>query len=161
MSEQREGMERMQARYNGDEPLLLCPAGFPVPPGTKDWVVEKGAKGDKGDKGAPGAGMPVRQRRAIIYLFILPVLIAAIALGGLFHYAHELSRQQRALVQVETSNNRERCASIGEIVSIPIPVPTAGNPSRSWEAAYEQIERHRGAQLGCKMPAPRYAQAGN
>ena len=76
----------------------FCPAGFPVPPGTEDWVLiagpkgvkgERGAKGDKGDRG--DKGMPPAQRRAIVYLFVVAVLIAAIAPGGLAYYAHRLS----------------------------------------------------------------------
>jgi hypothetical protein len=135
---QQAGMERMQARYKGKEPPLLCPAGFPVAPGTKEWVVEKGEQGAKGDKGERGErGMPAGQRRAIIYLFVVPILIAAAALFGLIHYARQLSREQ--------------------LVVIPIPEPTAGNPSREWEARYEQIERQRGDQLGCRLPRAQFA----
>ncbi len=158
---QREGMERMQARYDGGGKTLLCPAGFPVPEGTKEWELIPGPKGDRGPKGDKGdRGMPPGQRRAIVYLFVLPVLIAAIALGGLAYYAHRLSVEQQEIIRVATLNNRVRCASIAEIVSIPIPVPTAGNPSREWDAKYEEAERARGLQLGCRLPPPRYAQSG-
>jgi hypothetical protein len=155
---QQAGMERMQARYKGKEPPLLCPAGFPVAPGTKEWVVEKGEQGAKGDKGERGErGMPAGQRRAIIYLFVVPILIAAAALFGLIHYARQLSREQREIIQVANTNSRQRCGSIAQIVVIPIPEPTAGNPSREWEARYEQIERQRGVQLGCRLPRAQFA----
>ena len=133
--------------------------------GTSEWVVAKGDKGEQGDRGAPGPGLPVRQRRAIIYLFILPALIAAVALGGILHYASILTaeqqtvaRQSREIAGVESTDARQRCGSIAEIVAIPIPVPTAGNPSRQAWARFEQVQRARGTELGCKMPAARYVQ---
>ena len=123
-------------------------------------------KGEKGDRGAPGPGMPPRQRRAIVYLFVLNILIAAVALGGLYHYARKLSgdqdvisRQQREIVQVERTDARQRCSSIAAAVAIPIAVPLAGNPSRQEWAAFEQVQRDRGKQLHCAMPAPSYVTA--
>jgi hypothetical protein len=131
----------------------------------------KGAKGDKGDQGKQGEkGMPQGQRRAIVYFYVVSLVIAAIALGGLVHYGGKLSgeqhtvaraqqeivRNQREIAAEQVANARERCGSIAQTVGIPIPVPLAGNPSRQAWAAFEGIERARGKQLGCPMPAPRY-----
>lgn len=120
---------------------------------TRNSLV-RGAKGDRGER-----GMPAGQRRAIVYLFVVPVLIAAVALFGLIHYARVISREQREIIQVRTANDRERCTSLTQIVTIPIPVPTQGNPSREAWARFEQVERQRGTQLHCPMGAPRYAKS--
>jgi hypothetical protein len=106
----------------------------------------KGVKGDKGAKGDRGErGMPAGQRRAIVYLFVLPVVFIAV---GFFW-----------LARIQYDNDHERCGSITQIVAIPIPVPTQGNPSREAWARFEQVERQRGTQLHCPMGAPRYAKS--
>ena len=103
---------------------------------------ERGATGERGPQGAPGK-IPAPIRAAFAYLFVLMFVLIGLSFAGIWYYVHE--------------NNQQRCGGIAEQVAIPIPVPTAGNPSREWEAKFSKIERHRGAQLGCDMPPPRYA----
>ena len=115
----------------------------------RDWVVEKGDRGEQGVQGERGergekgvSRLPSRQAWAIVYMFALNMAILGV---GLFWLAH-----------IQSENNRVRCTALAQIVAIPVPVPTAGNPSREWVADYTRIERQRGAALGCPMPAPRY-----
>lgn len=163
--------------------VTLCPAGLPIDPETKVCLTGdkgetgktgetgvKGETGDKGDRGKPGPALPVKMRRAIIFLFVLPLLISVVALAGLFHYAGKLSgeqeavqrqqaaisRTQREITAATVTGNAERCASLAQIAAIPIPVPTPGNPSRIAWARFETVERHRGSELGCKMPKAVY-----
>ena len=107
-----------------------------------------------------------QMKRSVIFVVVEILEIAAVALGGLYHYARKLSgdqdvisRQQREIVQVERTDARQRCSSIAAAVAIPIAVPLAGNPSRQEWAAFEQVQRDRGKQLHCTMPAPSYVTA--
>ena len=122
----------------------------------------RGEKGDKGD-----AGLSAQVRRAIVFLFVLAVMLAAIGLiavvreqGTLAAQQKALAVQQKELTRQARAGDRQRCASIALIVDIPIPVPLAGNPSRQAWAAFEGVERMRGRELGCALPPPRYAPAG-
>jgi hypothetical protein len=99
-----------------------------------------GPAGPKGDTGAP---LSPRKSRAIAWMFLFALVVSGI---NLWWTSHEVR-----------ANGQQRCMSIAEIVHIPIPVPTAGNPSRQAWAEYEAVQRRRGRQLGCDMPPPRYA----
>jgi hypothetical protein len=121
----------------------------PIGPVEARWTgapVQQGQRGRQGEKGERGErGLPRAQRRAVIYLFLLNVLFVAACFAGLVHYVR--------------SSEQERCASLAQIITIPIPVPVTGNPSRQAWASFEAVERRRGHQLGCALPPPRYVQA--
>jgi len=141
-------MERMQARYSGPE-SLLCPAGFPVPPGTKEWGVAKGPKGDKGTKGDRGdrgeQGLSHRVRYGIVVLFIVAVAIAA---TGLFVGVRGIQLADAAAAKV--SHHNALCNAIGQLGSLPPPPgPAASNPSRSFEQREHSILVRLHQQLGC------------
>lgn len=135
---------------------FLCPAGFPVPAGTTEWVLEKGDKGDTGEKGDDGT-LSVRQRRSVTFLFVLPVLIAVVSLFGLIHYAHELSNEQKALVQVQIQSHRtgqlvERklCATLNQLASLrPPPGNPATNPSRAYDQQLHFTLSQLHSDVGC------------
>lgn len=93
--------------------------------------------GDRLPGRARGALVTARERRAVIFLFVLSVLLGVF---NLFWTAHEVS-----------ANNGDRCATIVQLASIPIPRPVAGNPSRVFAAHLEAIYRDRARQIGC-MP---------
>jgi hypothetical protein len=97
---------------------------------------EAGQQGERGEQGKVGARLPAGQARALIYLFILNILFVAACFAGLVHYVH--------------ATDQERCTTLEQIVSIPVPHPVVGNPSREWESRFETIERERGRQLGCR-----------
>ena len=101
-----------------------------------------GPRGPKGERGAKGEPLSPALRRALAYLFVLVFLLIGLAYWGLY-------RQQQG-------DEQQRCGSIAQAVGIPVPVPTAGNPSREWVAKFSAIERQRGKQLGCDMPPPRF-----
>jgi hypothetical protein len=116
-----------------------------------------GPKGDKGDTGQRGEqGLPRRQRRAIVWLFVVPAIFLGVGFLFLARTEHRLTATERQIAQEARSNAKERCASIAQTVGIPVPVPTAGNPSREWVAKFSLIERHRGEQAGCRLPPPRF-----
>lgn len=99
-----------------------------------------GPRGEKGDQGE--AGVPRRTRRSIVILFAVAALVAIAGLA-------------RAGID-QSAAARIRCESLAQIVAIPVPVPVTDNPSREWVYRYVMIQRRRGEQLGCKLPAPRY-----
>ena len=160
---QQAGMERMQARYKGKEPPLLCPAGFPVAPGTKEWVVEKGEQGAKGDKGERGErGMPAGQRRAIVYLFVLNFVLFVVLGLGLLHYVHTSEADQRAQTAEQQAVQRRAgalvekalCADVGTMAAIrPPPGAAAANPSRAYEQAEHRAWSGLLGAIGCKGPS--------
>lgn len=103
---------------------------------TEDAGQLRGQKGDTGAQGKRGEpGMGRRPRRAVVYLFLLN---SALIVAGFLWLGHTV-----------TVNAQQRCGSILADARIPLPHPIAGNPSREWEAAFEAIEQHRAAQLGC------------
>jgi hypothetical protein len=137
VSDQRRNMERMEARFRGNGGQFLCPAGFPVPEDTKEWVVVKGDKGEKGDQGDQGErGLPRGQARAIVYLFIIAFLVAS---ASLLYITHVVSQ-----------NNVKWCTTITLLVSEkPPPGPAAANPSRAYEQRlYADLTKLR-HDLGC------------
>lgn len=105
----------------------------------------KGERGERGERGQPG-GLAAGKSRAIVFLFAFSLLFGV---ANLFWSAHLVSQ-----------GNSQRCSTIVAQVTIPVPTPTAGNPSREWEAKFSADERRRGRQLGCTMPPPRFAPAG-
>lgn len=124
-SPQRDAMERMQALPRG----------------------EKGAQGNQGNRGERGdPGLSGVQRKALAYLFLLNLLITAAAAWGGLHAIAAIHQQARVSVE-------QRCAALEQVIAIPVP-PVKGVPSRQWEAAFETIQRHLAAQLGCRqLPA--------
>ena len=94
---------------------------------------EQGETGKQGERGAAGLSKPVR--RALVFLFVLCVLMAG---SNILWTAY-----------VVRAGNQARCASILADAHIPLPEPVAGNPSREWEAAFEAIQEARARQLGC------------
>jgi hypothetical protein len=95
---------------------------------------EQGSRGEKGERGSAGLSRPVR--RAILFLFVLNLLFA---FANFAWTAYSVN-----------ANNQARCATILAQVSIPVPRPVAGNPSREFEAQTEAIERRRARELGCQ-----------
>lgn len=95
------------------------------------------ARGPKGDKGEPGdRGMSPAQRRAFTYLALVVLVYCALLGFGLFHYVR--------------ANAQSRCASVLAEATIPLPHPITGNPSRIWEAHFEQLQAKRARDLGCR-----------
>ena len=134
------------------ESQLLCPAGFPVPPGTEEWVVLKGPRGEagpKGDKGEPGPrGLTGRTARAIVALFLVGFLVAAANLLFTVHYVHV---QQAAQQQAGRVVERSICKTLDSLAALR---PPAGNPAANPSRAYDD-ELHAtldglGPDLGCR-----------
>jgi hypothetical protein len=80
--------------------------------------------------------LPAGQARAVIYLFLLNVVLFGLCFAGLIHYVK--------------AGNSDRCTTLQQVIAIPVPTPVAGNPSREWESTYEAIDRQRARQLGCR-----------
>jgi hypothetical protein len=97
---------------------------------------EAGQRGERGERGTASARLPAAQARAVVYLFLLDLLFVAACFAGLVYYVH--------------ATDQERCTTLEQIVSIPVPHPVVGNPSRQFDAHLEAIERERGRQLGCR-----------
>ena len=133
-------MVRRRHRNRTEHPLNR-PENERIGPVEARWRGERGAKGDKGERGLTG-GLSAKVQRALLFLFLLPSLIAVIAVYG--------------VIRQDQASSRVRCESLAQVVSIPVPVPVTDNPSREWVARYSQIQRQRGEQLGCRLPPPRF-----
>lgn len=159
MSDQREGMERMEARYRGPaDGAFVCPAGFPVPEGITEWVVGKGdtgAKGDKGDRGEKGTcGLPPGQARAVVYLFVLGVVLFVVLGVALFHYVHAYQGAQ-AQEQAQAHRQgqlieRKLCQTFDQLASNKAPAGNPlTNPSRAFDQRQHAILAQVAPDLGC------------
>jgi hypothetical protein len=95
-------------------------------------------------------------RQALFWLFIATFTLIGLGFYGLYRVQKANEEQ---VARVALVNSRQRCSAIAEAAAIPVPVPTAGNPSRVWVARFSLIERHRGEQLGCVMPPPSFVSA--
>ena len=92
----------------------------------------QGSQGEQGERGERGlAGLSVPVRRALVFLFVLNVGLAA---SNLLWTAHEVQ-----------AGNRSRCSTVVADATIPLPP----GPAREWEAAFEAIARQRAQQLHC------------
>lgn len=117
---------------------------------------EKGDKGDRGEEGKPSTRLPVKQARAVVYLFFFSVLVSLTCLAGLVYYGHELSAQQQAVsreqqavartqrefLAAQQAGGKNTCGTIEQITAIPV-------KARTWGARFEVIERHRLRELEC------------
>jgi hypothetical protein len=91
----------------------------------------------------------VSDRRAQAVLVLFSLVLCLTVAGGVW-----LWHQQQAINRVQMIASANRCADLGKLASIPVPVPIAGNPSREFAAAEETIWRQRAHQLGCKIGSP-------
>lgn len=82
---------------------------------------------------APG---PVRARRAIVFLFVLSLGLAA---ANLLWTAHEVN-----------ASNRDRCAVLTQLATIRL----RPGPGRAYEAAQEAAYRNRAVAIGCPGMRP-------
>ena len=87
--------------------------GSPIGPIESRFMPHRGEKGDKGD-----AGLSAQVRRAIVFLFVLAVMLAAIGLiavvreqGTLAAQQKALAVQQKELTRQAQAGDRQRCAS--------------------------------------------------
>jgi uncharacterized protein HemX len=120
---------------------------------------EKGEQGAQGEQGRPSPRLPVSQARAIVYLFLLAVVLSATALFWINHQVRTTEAAQQRQAQAQQRSQRQAglliekaiCTDMGTMAQIPPPTGNAAsNPSR----AYEQDE-HRAwaglyAGLGCR-----------
>jgi hypothetical protein len=98
------------------------------------------ATGPKGERGEPGRGLPRAVARSVAYLFFLAALFS-VASYVILH--HEIVVAVQGQVQ-------QRCASVLAEAHIPLPHPITGNPSRIWEAKFEELQAQRARDLGCR-----------
>ena len=101
---------------------------------AEDERLPRGAKGDKGDQG--DAGMPPKVRRAVIFLFLLNLLLTVVLLFAVIHYVNSEQAAQQQAAQKEVG---ALCADLGTMARIP---PPAGDPKTNPARAYAQAE-HR------------------
>jgi hypothetical protein len=97
---------------------------------------QPGEKGERGEKGEPSSRLPIGQARAVVYLFLLNLVLFGLCFLGLIHYVH--------------AGDSDRCTSLQQVIAIPVPTPVAGNPSREFDSKFEAIERARARELGCR-----------
>ena len=94
--------------------------------------------------------------RSIAYLVVLTLVLASVSIWWNARATQTADRAiqtaDRAIQTAERAietNLQQRCSSITQDASIPLPHPIAGNPSREWEADFEAIARNRAGQLHC------------
>ena len=125
--------------------------------GEKGEQGEPGERGEQGEQGNEATRLPVSQGRAVVYMFILAVLLSLVCLAGLVYYGHRLSgqqqqvsqqqqavvRQQREFLASQQAGSKKTCDTIIQITGIPA-------ARGAWAARFEAIERNRLRELGCK-----------
>lgn len=136
-----------------DERLqLLCPAGFPVPNGTKEFVVQRGPKGDKGEKGETGQAGVSRLPRQLAYsLAVLFVLAVGLGVINLFWQAHETNVNRAAQQRSGQVVERKLCTTLSHLSALLPPGGSpAANPSRRYEQQLHATLAQLGPDIGCR-----------
>jgi glycerol uptake facilitator-like aquaporin len=94
---------------------------------AEDERLPRGPKGDKGD-----AGMPAEVRRAVIFLFVLNVLLTVILLFAVVHYVDSEQAQQQQQGRITVA---KLCQTLDGLASAQ---PPPGNPATNPSRAYDQ-----------------------
>ncbi|HMG62696.1 MAG TPA: hypothetical protein VK599_07090 [Streptosporangiaceae bacterium] len=116
----------------------------------------RGAKGDPGSQGERGERGPVRLApglsRALVFLFLLPTLIAIAVAAGLVVQARD---QQATQARQGRITEQKLCATFGQLAALrPPPGNPAANPSRAYLQAEHATLVRLGTDLGCKGARP-------
>jgi hypothetical protein len=107
-----------------------------------------GPRGQQGKQGERGErGLPRGQARAVVYLFVLAVLLAV---AGLFWINHQVHASQGAARQAGQAVEVKLCSTFGRLAALqPPPGNPAANPSRAYLQAEHATLVQLGADLGC------------
>lgn len=130
---------------------MLCPAGFPVPAGTREWELipgPKGAKGDQGERGEQGASrLP---RRLAYSLLVLFVIAAGFGVISLFWQVHETNANRAAQQRIGQVTERKLCTTLDALAALQPPAGSpASNPSRAYEQSLHATLAQLGPDIGC------------
>ena len=111
----------------------------------------RGPQGNQGNRGAPGQrgqrGLSLVQGRAVVFLFVLSVLLSA---SSWFWIAHEVNSTAAAQQQAGQLVERKLCATLGKLAVLkPPPGNPAANPSRAYEQELHATLDQLGPDLGC------------
>lgn len=128
-------------------------------PGEGMEALFQGQKGDKGETGEQGQGISVSARRAVIYLFVLTLLLAG---ANLLWTGHEVnaSRAAQALVQAQQQRQgevigRKLCLTLGKLAALTPPTRADVKkgapypPSFIYEDRLHVALSELGADIGC------------
>ena len=121
----------------------------------------RGPQGNQGNRGEQGkAGLSVPVRRALVFMFVLAVLLGGLSLFWTSHEVHasqaaiqaaqhrEDAVQQQAGAVVE----RKLCTTLGKLAAlVPPPGPAAKNPSRAYEQSLHGTLDELATDIGCKQ----------
>lgn len=120
----------------------------------------RGAKGDKGEQGDRGpARLAPRVSRALVFLFLLPTLIAvAVAAGLVVQARDQQAAQAREARQQQAEQARQGklieqklCTSFSRLAALKPPAGAPGkNPSRAYLQGEHAILVGLGTDLGCR-----------
>lgn len=89
--------------------------------------------------------------RSIAYLASLTLILLSSSIWWGVREYQAAERATQAANHAIQVNLQQRCSSIEQDASIPLPAHIAGNPSRIWEAQFEAIARVRAKQLHCSV----------
>jgi len=113
----------------------------------------RGQKGDTGARGREGkrgqAGLSHAVRRALVFLFALAALLAALALFLTVRSAGDSQAAQRAAAQAA---EHKICVTLGKLAALQ---PPAGNPLTNPARGYDQELHMTLDQLGPDLGCPR------
>lgn len=139
---------------NGEDGERLAVQGSPGPEGKQG---KQGEQGSQGEQGTAGLSRTVRQ--ALVFLFVLPLILSG---ANLLWTAHEVHSSQAA---IQAAQHREEvlqqragvilgeklCTTFGRLAANK---PPAGNPRKNPSRAYDQNQHaildELGTDLGCK-----------
>ena len=118
-------------------------------------VVQKGDTGPKGEKGDRGERASPRQRRAVIYLFVLTVFLAG---ANLLWTAHEVNASRAAQAHVQALQQqqgqvigRKLCQTLDSLAALTPPGGSPeSNPSRAYEQNLHAVLDRLAPDIGCK-----------
>ena len=116
--------------------------------GDKGDKGDQGAQGDQGEQGKRGEPLSPALRRALVYMFLLAVLLAVVALLAEVH-GQDVNRaaQQRQGVLIE----RRLCTTLDRLSELqPPPGNPAANPSRAFDQKLHDTLSQLGPDLGCR-----------
>lgn len=114
-------------------------------------ALAKGPKGDQGER-----GMPPGQRRAIVYLSMVELVLIAVAYFAISHQADvsqaAQQRTQQAAQRAGEEIEQKLCSIFGGIAALK---PPPGNPATNPSRAYDQHLHVKLAEVGPALECPR------
>lgn len=116
----------------------------------------RGRQGNQGNRGERGTtGLSISVRRALVYMFMLSVILAG---ANLLWTAYAVRASQASQVREEAAQQRQGqaigkklCTTLGRLAALKPPGgPPSANPARAYEDDLHATLSQLGPDIGCK-----------